>query len=50
VRAVLVVKAHVFKKKSPQMTLIEHNHMIEEIAPATSNPSLGCAVLPWALE
>ena len=49
-RAVLVVIANVFRKKSPQMTLIERNYMIEKIAPATSNPSLGYAVLPWALE
>ena len=41
---VFFVIAHVFTKKSPQMSLMERNPMIEEIAPATSNSSLRTAV------
>lgn len=44
---VLVVVAHVLGKEEPfYVTLIECDHMVEQIMPAASNPTLGHSILP----
>ena len=43
---VLVVVAHILGHQELQVALIEHNHMIQQLSPATSHPTLCNAVLP----
>jgi hypothetical protein len=47
-RAVLMVVAHVLSHKSSQVSLIEDDHVIEQISSATSHPALRHSVLPRA--
>ena len=47
-RAVLVVVAHVLSHKSSQVSLIEDDHVIEQISSATSHRALRNPVLPRA--
>ena len=46
VNALGVVVADIVAKQPPQVVLIEHDHMIEDLAPARSYPALCCSVLP----
>jgi len=46
----LVIIADVLGKKSLQMVLVQSDNMVEHIAAAASDPALGNAVLPRALE
>jgi hypothetical protein len=45
-RSVLVVVAHVFCHESLQMPLIQDDHVVKQIASATSHPALSNTVLP----
>ena len=47
-RSILVVVAHVFGDQPLQMPLVQYDHVIQQIATATSYPTLRNAVLPWA--
>jgi len=47
-RSVLMVVAHVLSHKSSQVSLIEDDHVIEQISSATSHPALRNPVLPRA--
>jgi hypothetical protein len=49
-RAVVVVVADVFREQSLQMTFIERNDVIQQIAPAAFDPTLRHAILPGAFE
>src|SRR5437667_8257963 len=49
VRSVVVMVSDVLGHKSLQMPLVYRNNLVEEFAPATSNPPLGHAVLPRTL-
>ena len=46
---VLMVVAHVLSHKSSQVSLIEDNHVIEQISSATSHPSFRSSILPRRL-
>src|SRR6266851_3724723 len=48
VRPILVVIAHVLSHQPLQMSLIQDDHVIQQISPATSNPTLSNTVLPRA--
>ena len=47
---VLVVVANVFGKQPLQMALVQNDHMIEQIPPATALPALGDSILPRTAE
>jgi len=44
--SVLVIVANVVGHQALQMTFIQHNHMIKQVATAISNESLGYSILP----
>ncbi len=44
--SVLVVILYIFRKQPLQMTFVERNHVIQEVAAAASDPALGNAILP----
>ena len=48
-RSVLVEVFDVVAHQSLEMTFVEHDHMIEQIAAAASDEALGNTVLPWTL-
>src|SRR5712664_4420614 len=48
--AVFVIVADVFAEKAFQVPLVEHDHMIEQIAAAALHPTLGNSILPGASE
>jgi hypothetical protein len=43
---VLVVITNVVLQQPSQVSLIQNNHVIEQVAPYAANPALGNAVLP----
>ena len=45
-RAVFVIVTDVFTEKAFQMPLVEHDHMVKQVAPTTLHPALGDSVLP----
>ena len=45
--SIVVIIADVITHKALQMAFIQDDHMVEQIASAVANPSLGNAVLPW---
>jgi hypothetical protein len=47
VNTVLMIKGHVFAKDSPKVRFVQSDHVIQDFAPASPNPSLGDAILPW---
>ncbi len=49
-RAVFVVVVDIFAEKAFQMSFVEHDHMVEQVAAAILNPSLGDSVLPRTSE
>lgn len=49
-RAVFMVVADVLGKQTLQMAFIKRDDMIQQVAAAASNPSLGDAILPGALK
>src|SRR5208282_5500902 len=49
-RPVVMVIASILGHESLQVALVKHDHMIEQIAAAVSNESLGHTVLPGTLE
>jgi len=48
VSPVLVIVEQVGRHQPCQMPLIYDNHVVQQVAPATSNPALRNPVLPWA--
>jgi hypothetical protein len=50
VRSVLVVVADILAHQSFQMSLVEHDHMVEQIPATVANPAFGDAVLPGTSE
>jgi hypothetical protein len=50
VGAVVVVIANVIVKKSLEMVLVQSDDVVEHIAAAASDPALGNAVLPRAVD
>jgi hypothetical protein len=48
--SVFVIVTDVISHQAFQMPLIENNHMVEQIAAAIANPTLGNTVLPRASE
>ena len=48
VRAIVVVVRDVLAEQAQQMTVIEHDDMVEEFATDAADPTFGDAVLPWA--
>ncbi len=42
-----VVVGDVFAKPPMQMTLVEHDHVVQELPPAGPDPPFGQPVLPW---
>lgn len=49
VNAVFVVIADVIPDDSAQVLFIQRDHVIEDLAATTSDPSFGGSVLPWRL-
>ena len=49
VNAARWVIAHIILDQSAQMLLIQRDDMVQNLAPAASDPSLGNAILPWRL-
>jgi hypothetical protein len=49
-RSVFVVVADIVGKKSPQVSLVQWNHMIEQIAATAFDPALRDPVLPGTLK
>lgn len=49
-RPVFVVVGDVFVHQAFQMSLAEDDHMVEQVPPAAADPTLGNAILQWALE
>ena len=47
---VLMVVADVLDHQAPEMPLIEHDHMIEQVSAAAADEPLGDTVLPRATE
>ena len=45
-----MVIANVLVHQALQMPRVEDDHMVEQISPATPNPALSNAILPWTLE
>jgi hypothetical protein len=50
VYAAIVIIADVPRKKSLQVLVVQGDNMVEGIPPAASDPELGNAVLPRALD
>jgi len=50
VGAIVVIIANIIAQKSLQMGLIQSDDMVEHIAAAASDPALGNAVLPRAVD
>ena len=50
VNAVPLVIAHIIPDQSAQMLLIQRDDMVQNLAAAASDPSLGNAILPWRLD
>ncbi len=48
--SVFVVVAHIFIQQSPQVSPVQHDHMIQEISTYTANPAFCNSVLPRAAE
>ena len=48
VRAIVVVVRDVLAEQAQQMTVVEHDDMVEELAPDAADPTFGDAVLPRA--
>jgi hypothetical protein len=46
-RAFVVVMGDVLFEQSPQMALVPHDDVVEQLAPNAPNPALGDAALPW---
>src|SRR5215831_12443623 len=46
---VLMVIAHVVPKQAQKMTLVQGNHMIQELTAEAFYPTLGSSILPKAL-
>ena len=46
-RPVFMVIADILFQKSSQMTLVQHDDMIEQVPAAVANPALCNAILPW---
>ena len=49
VRPIVVVVGDEFGKQPLQLAFVEHDHVVEQIAPHGFNPSLGDPVLPRAV-
>ena len=49
-RSTFIVVPDVFVHQPFQMPLVEHDHMVKQVASAIANPALGDAVLPGASE
>jgi hypothetical protein len=49
-RAVLVIVADIIAHKALQMPFIENDYMVEQVAAAVADPTLGDTVLPRASE
>ena len=47
--SVIVAVEVIIERKSHQVLLVDRNHMVEQIAPATFDATLGNPVLPWIL-
>src|SRR5690348_5422121 len=47
--SIFMIVADSIRKQPLQMPLVDYDHMIDQVAPATLNPALGHAVLPGAL-
>ena len=45
-----IVVADIFTEESPQVLLIEHDHVVDEFSLARSHPVFGRSVLPRALK
>jgi len=45
---VLVVIADIISQQSSHVSLVQNDHMIEQVPTHTSNPALGNAILPGA--
>src|SRR6516162_9767906 len=45
-----VMIGDVLVQQPSQMSLIQHDHMIQEVAPYAAHPTLCNSVLPWAAE
>ncbi len=50
VSTILVVVPNIFEEQPFQVSLIDSNHMIEEIVPTAFDPAFGHAILPRASE
>jgi hypothetical protein len=50
VGSIFVVVANIIREQPLQMPLVQHDDMIEQIAPATLDPSLRDTILPWTFE
>jgi hypothetical protein len=44
--SVVMIVANVFVHQVFQMALVEHNHVVKQITPASADPAFGHAVLP----
>src|SRR5712691_5039650 len=44
--SIVVVVADIFAHESFQMAFIEHDHMVQQVAAATPNPTLCSSILP----
>src|ERR1035438_796063 len=49
VRSVVVIIGNVLREESLQMTLIQRDYVVEQVAAAASDPTLGDAILPGTL-
>src|SRR6516165_8787849 len=49
VRSIFVVVADIFGQQSFQMAFVDHDHVVEQVTPATFNPAFRHAVLPQTL-
>ena len=50
VNAVFMMVVHVIADDPAQMFFVQRNDMVNDLAPATSNPPLGNAILPRRLD
>lgn len=48
--SVIVVIVYVLPEQALEMTLVEWDHVIQQIAPATADPPLRYPILPWTSE
>jgi hypothetical protein len=46
----LVVSGDVFVHQALQISLIEHDYVLEQVAAATPDPSFRNSILPWTLK